>query len=90
MIGEAVEVEACLAADVLAEGVSGLSHAGMYLEYVADQRLTRLGIGKRFGTRNPLDFMAPRDVAEHAHRFERPVSAYQVAVEGDMVFDEPF
>jgi ribonucleoside-diphosphate reductase beta chain len=92
MIGDAVDVEAAFAADVLAEGVSGLSLASVrqYLEYVADQRLVRLGMAKRFGSKNPLDFMTLQDVAEHTNFFERTVSAYQVGVEGDVSFDESF
>ncbi len=92
MVEEAVEVEAAFAADVLAEGVSGLSLASIrqYLEYVADQRLDRLGVARRFGSKNPLDFMTLQDVAEHTNFFERTVSAYQVATEGNVSFDERF
>jgi ribonucleoside-diphosphate reductase beta chain len=92
MVNEAVEVETAFAADVLAEGVSGLSLSSIrqYLEYVADQRLVRLGVNKHFGSKNPLDFMTLQDVAEHTNFFERTVSAYQVAVEGDVAFDETF
>ncbi len=92
MIEEAVEVEAAFAADVLSEGVSGLSLANLrqYLQFVADQRLARLGMPKRFGVSNPLDFMMLQDVAEHTNFFERTVSAYQVGVEGDVAFDESF
>jgi ribonucleoside-diphosphate reductase beta chain len=92
MMEEAVEVEAAFAADVLAEGVSGLSLTSLreYLEYVADQRLVRLGIPKRFGTQNPLDFMTLQDVTEHTNFFERTVSAYQAGVEGEVAFDETF
>lgn len=92
MIEEAVDVEAAFGADVLAEGVSGLSlaHLRGYLEYVADQRLTRLGLAKRFGAHNPLDFMMLQDVAEHTNFFERTVSAYQVGVPGDVSFTEEF
>lgn len=92
MVEEAVEVETAFAEDVLAEGVSGLPVAAIrqYLEYVADQRLARLGVPKRFGTRNPLDFMTLQDVAEHTNFFERTVSAYQIAVEGEVSFGEAF
>jgi len=90
MINEAVEVEVAFAADLLADGVPGLSVAGFrqYLEFVADQRLIRLGLPKRYGSSNPLDFMALQDVAEHTNFFERTVSAYQVGVEGHVSFDE--
>ncbi|HVB05022.1 MAG TPA: ribonucleotide-diphosphate reductase subunit beta [Acidimicrobiales bacterium] len=92
MVEEAVEVEAAFAADLLADGVPGLSLSSLrqYLEYVADQRLARLGLEKRFGSANPLDFMALQDVAEHTNFFERTVSAYQVGVEGQVAFDEDF
>jgi ribonucleoside-diphosphate reductase beta chain len=92
MVEEAVEVEAAFAEDVLAEGVSGLPLAAIrqYLEYVADQRLMRLGLPRRFGATNPLDFMMLQDVAEHTNFFERTVSAYQVGVEGEVSFDEAF
>src|ERR1700722_19779631 len=92
MVEDAVEVEVAFAADVLAEGISGLSLSNVrqYLEYVADQRLVRLGISKRFGSKNPLDFMTLQDVAEHTNFFERTVSSYQVGVEGEASFDEQF
>jgi ribonucleoside-diphosphate reductase beta chain len=61
-----------------------------YLEYVADQRLARLGLPQRYGTANPFGFMELQDVQELANFFERRVSAYQVAVEGKVTFDENF
>jgi len=92
MMEDAVDAETAFAADVLAKGVSGLSIANVrqYLEYVADQRLVRLGIDRRFGSKNPLDFLTLQDVAEHTNFFERTVSAYQVGVEGDVFFDSEF
>lgn len=92
MLEEAVDCETQFAADVLAEGVAGLSLRDMrrYLEYVADQRLLQLGLEPRFGARNPFPFMSLQDVQELTNFFERRVSAYQVAVEGEVRFDEPF
>jgi ribonucleoside-diphosphate reductase beta chain len=92
MMEEAVEVETRFADDLLADGVTGLSVADIraYLEYVADQRLARLGLPKRFGTSNPLDFMELQDVQELANFFERTVSAYQSGVSGGVAFDEDF
>ena len=86
------EVETEFARDMLQEGVAGLSLADtrQYLEYVADQRLVRLGLPKTFGATNPFDFMQLQDVTEIANFFERTVSAYQVGVEGDVTFDEEF
>ncbi len=92
MLAEAVEAETAFAEDILAEGVPGLSVADTrrYLEYVADQRLVRLGLPKRFGASNPFGFMELQDVSELANFFERTVSAYQVGVTGAVAFDEEF
>ena len=61
-----------------------------YLQFVADQRLARLGLPARFGSRNPFPFMALQDVQEFANFFERRVTAYQVAVGGSVSLDEDF
>jgi ribonucleoside-diphosphate reductase beta chain len=92
MLAEAVEAETAFAEDILAEGVPGLSVADTrrYLEYIADQRLVRLGLPKRFGASNPFGFMELQDVSELANFFERTVSAYQVGVTGAVAFDEEF
>jgi ribonucleoside-diphosphate reductase beta chain len=92
MIEEAVECETQFAEDVLAGGVVGLTRAEMrsYLEYVADQRLARLGLPKRYGSRNPFAFMELQDVQELTNFFERRVSAYQVGVQGEVAFDHSF
>ena len=92
MIHEAVECESQFADDVLAGGVIGLTRAEMrqYLEYVADQRLTMLGLPKRYGASNPFPFMQLQDVQELTNFFERRVSAYQVAVQGEICFDAAF
>ena len=61
-----------------------------YLEYVADQRMQRLGLPKIYGSANPLAFMELQDVQELSNFFERKVSAYQVGVSGSVGFDEEF
>ena len=61
-----------------------------YLEFVADQRLSQLGLPKRYGVSNPFAFMELQDVQELSNFFERTVSAYQVGVEGEIAFDEDF
>ena len=88
----AVDCEAQFAEDLLGGGVAGLTVKEVrgYLEYVADQRLSNLGMPKHFGTRNPLAFMELQDVQELSNFFERRVSAYQVAVSGSVSFDESF
>jgi ribonucleoside-diphosphate reductase beta chain len=92
MLAEAVECEAQFAADLLGQGVAGLSVADMraYLEHVADRRLARLGLEPLYGSANPLAFMELQDVQELSNFFERRVSAYQVGVTGDVSFEEDF
>jgi ribonucleoside-diphosphate reductase beta chain len=92
MIDEAVECEMQFAEDILSGGVPGLSVADMrqYLEFIADQRLTMLGLQKVYGAKNPFSFMDLQDVQELANFFERRVSAYQVAVAGEVSFSEAF
>ena len=92
MLAEAVEVEYKFAEDLLGEGVPGMSVADTrsYLEYVADQRLTQLGLRKRFGSRNPFTFMELQDVQELSNFFERTVTGYQKGAEGAFSLDEDF
>ena len=61
-----------------------------YLEYVADQRLTMLGLTALYGAKNPFPFMELQDVQELTNFFERRVSAYQVGVQGEVSFDHAF
>ena len=92
MMQEAVECEAAFADDVLCEGVAGLTRVEMreYLQYVADQRLLKLNLPIIYGSRNPFPFMELQDVQELTNFFERKVSAYQVAVQGEVAFDHSF
>ena len=92
MLAEAVECEAQFAADLLGQGVAGLSLADMrgYLEHVADRRLAQLGMAPLYGSGNPLGFMELQDVQELSNFFERRVSAYQVGVTGEVAFDDDF
>ena len=92
MLDEAVECEMQFAEDILSGGVAGLSVADMrqYLEFIADQRLAMLGLTKVYGAKNPFSFMDLQDVQELANFFERRVSAYQVAVAGEVSFSEAF
>jgi len=89
MMREAVDCELQFAEDLLSGGVAGLSVREMrqYLEYVADSRVVRLGMEPIFGSRNPFSFMELQDVQELTNFFERRVSAYQVAVAGEVGFE---
>ncbi|MFV2211252.1 ribonucleotide-diphosphate reductase subunit beta [Actinomadura sp. LOL_016] len=92
MLEEAVEAELAFARDLCGDGLPGMGADDMrrYLEYVADQRLARLGIPARYGTPNPFAFMELQDVQELSNFFERRVSAYQIGVEGSVNLDEAF
>src|ERR1700728_470496 len=92
MLKEAVDCEMAFAEDVLSLGVGGLSAKDMleYLRYVADRRLEALGITPVFEAKNPFGFMELQDVQELTNFFERRVSAYQVAVKGEVAFHDDF
>jgi ribonucleoside-diphosphate reductase beta chain len=92
MLAEAVECEVQFAADLLEQGVSGMSLGDMreYLQHVADRRLAALGIDPIYGSKNPFAFMELQDVQELSNFFERRVSAYQVGVSGSVSFDDDF
>ncbi len=92
MVDEAIACETQFAEDLLAGGIAGLSVENVrgYLEFCADQRLARLGFPKRYHAKNTLSFMDLQDVQEVTNFFERRVSAYQVGVVGDVVFDAAF
>ncbi|MPZ49420.1 MAG: ribonucleoside-diphosphate reductase [Dehalococcoidia bacterium] len=92
MMEDAIVCETAFAEDLLGGGVAGLSPASMrqYLEFCADQRLTTLGLARRYGARNPFAFMDLQDVPELANFFERRVSAYQVGVTGEVRLDMSF
>ena len=92
MFKEAIDCEMAFAQDILDNGVAGLSARDMktYLQFVADQRLERLGIPHQFNVKNPFDFMELQDTQELTNFFERRVAAYQVGVTGNVSFDESF
>ncbi|GAA2098825.1 ribonucleotide-diphosphate reductase subunit beta [Kitasatospora saccharophila] len=92
MLEEAVEAELQFARDLCGEGLPGMNTESMreYLQAVADQRLARLGLPVRYGSTNPFGFMELQNVQELTNFFERRVSAYQIAVEGSVSFDDDF
>lgn len=92
MLEEAIACEVQFAEDILGGGVAGLSVGDVrrYLEFCADQRLATLGLPRHYETKNPFGFMDLQDVQEVTNFFERRVSAYQVAVTGEVVLDGAF
>ena len=63
---------------------AGLAHPAS-IDY-----LKALGITAVFGSKNPFGFMELQDVQELTNFFERRVSAYQVAVKGEVAFHDDF
>ncbi len=92
MFKDAIDCEMQFAEDILEHGVAGLSAKDMrtYLQFIADQRLERLGIAHQFNVKNPFGFMELQDTQELTNFFERRVAAYQVGVTGNVSFDESF
>lgn len=92
MLDDAIACEVQFAEDLLGGGVAGLSVVDVrsYLQYVADQRLSTLGLTPTYGAKNPFGFLELQDVQEVTNFFERRVSAYQVGVVGEVVLDAAF
>jgi len=92
MIEDAIECEMVFAKDLLDLGVAGLSAKDMreYLEFVANQRFTVLGMKPIYKASNPFQFMELQDVQELTNFFERRVAAYQVGIDGEVSFNEDF
>ncbi len=92
MLKEAVDAELQFGRDLCGEGLPGMNTESMreYLQCVADQRLARLGFPTVYGSENPFSFMELQGVQELTNFFERRPSAYQVAVEGSVGFDDDF
>lgn len=92
MLKEAIDCESQFAQDTLSKGVLGLSKVNMtqYLQYVADQRLLRLGMAPVYKVTNPFPFMMHQDVQELSNFFERRVSSYQTGITGTVDLDEDF
>jgi len=92
MLEEAIACETQFAEDLLGTGIAGMSVQDVrrYLEFCADQRLSTLGLPRRYHAKNPFSFLDLQDVQEVTNFFERRVSAYQVGVSGDVVLDAAF
>jgi ribonucleoside-diphosphate reductase beta chain len=92
LLADAIDAEYQFALDLMSGGVAGINAHSMrqYLEYIADQRLLRLGFEKVYGSKQPFSFMELQDIQELTNFFERKPSAYQVAVGGSFSLDEDF
>lgn len=81
MVNQAVELEIAYAQDCLPVGIIGLN-VGMfreYVQYVADRRLTRIGLGTPYGiNESPFPWMsAIMDLKKEKNFFESRVTEYQ-------------
>ncbi len=80
LIDHAVELEIMYAQDCLPNGILGLN-AGMfreYVHYIADRRLERIGLAKKYGGKNLFNWMSETiDLNKEKNFFETRVTEYQ-------------
>ncbi|MEM8961750.1 MAG: ribonucleotide-diphosphate reductase subunit beta [Acidobacteriota bacterium] len=81
LIDRAVELEQRYAYDACPQGLLGINadQFAQYVEYIADRRLERLGLPKRFFKENPFPWMSQStDLAKEKNFFETRVTEYQL------------
>lgn len=81
LIERAVDLEKAYARDACPVGLLGINpeQFSQYVEYVADRRLERIGLPRRYGARNPFPWMSQStDLAKEKNFFETRVTEYQV------------
>jgi ribonucleoside-diphosphate reductase beta chain len=59
-----------------------------YLEHVADLRLLRLGLPRRFGPFGPSGFKVPRNVSEPANPKKCTVAQIHLGMDATVAFEE--
>lgn len=80
LVEKSVDYERRYAADACPDGVLGLNSElfAQYVEYVADRRLERLSLPRRYGTANPFPWMSQSvDLPKEKNFFETRVTEYQ-------------
>lgn len=81
LIERAVELEKIYARDACPSGLLGINpdQFCQYVEYVADRRLERIGLPRRYDVRNPFPWMSQStDLSKEKNFFETRVTEYQV------------
>ena len=81
LIDRAVELEQRYAHDACPEGLLGINaeQFAQYVEYIADRRLERLGLPKRYDKENPFPWMSQStDLVKEKNFFETRVTEYQM------------
>ncbi len=80
LVDQAVKLEQRYAYDACPDGLLGINaeQFANYVEYVADRRLDRLGLPKRYNRENPFPWMSQAtDLAKEKNFFETRVTEYQ-------------
>jgi ribonucleoside-diphosphate reductase beta chain len=80
LVEKAVEHEKRYALDACPDGLLGLNSElfAQYVEYIADRRLERLALPRRWGTANPFPWMSQSvDLPKEKNFFETRVTEYQ-------------
>lgn len=88
LIARAVELEQAYARAACPDGLLGLGGESFcdYVEYVADRRLERLGMPKRYRTANPFPWMSQSvDLPKEKNFFETRVTEYRTG--GSLTWD---
>lgn len=86
LIDRAVALEQRYAYDACPEGLLGLSadQFAQYVEYIADRRLERLNLPKRYLRENPFPWMSQSvDLSKEKNFFETRVTEYQLGASLD-------
>ncbi len=81
LIDQAVVLEQKYAYDACPDGLLGINaeQFAQYVDYIADRRLERLGLPKRFNQENPFPWMSQSvDLAKEKNFFETRVTEYQL------------
>lgn len=80
-IREAVELEVEFATSVFPKGIFGMNAEGFrqYIQYIADRRLSRVGLPTQYNVANPFPWMSESiDLNKEKNFFETRVTEYQV------------
>lgn len=80
LIKQAVDLEKAYAHDACPQGLLGINaeQFALYVEYIADRRLERLGLSKVYQTPNPFPWMSQAvDLNKEKNFFETRVTEYQ-------------
>src|SRR4051812_33064845 len=83
IIIEGVDLETTFNQDLFPRGILGLNadYVNQYVQYVADRRLTELGLEKHYNATNPAKWMSTAtDVFELVNFFEAQNTSYEVNV----------